>query len=75
VLDIAMTKPRLQLPRIVARIRQRIAAAVAQHVPVNWEWYLGPSTNTAKERVEGFGRHWSVPLSHEDMRRRPLLAL
>jgi hypothetical protein len=33
--------------------------------------HLSSSTETAKEGVEGFGRHRFVPLSHEDMKRRP----
>jgi hypothetical protein len=67
VLGTAMTKPRLQRPRIVARIRQRIAAAVAQHVRMDRERHLGPSTDPAKERVERLRRHRPVPLGQEHM--------
>jgi hypothetical protein len=67
VLDIAMTKSRLQRPRIVARIRQRIAAAVAQHVRIDRKRHLGSSTDPAKERVERLRRHRPVPLGQEHM--------
>jgi len=39
VLDIPVPEPRLQRSRIVAGIRQRIAAAMSQHVRVDLEWH------------------------------------
>jgi hypothetical protein len=67
VLGIAMSKPGLQRPRMVARIRQRIAAVIAQHVRMDRERHLGPSADPAKERVERLRRHRPVPLGQDHM--------
>jgi hypothetical protein len=37
VLNVSVPEPRLQRPRVVAGIGQRVAAAVPQHVRVDWE--------------------------------------
>jgi hypothetical protein len=37
-----VAEPRLQRPRVVAGVGERIAAAVAQHVRVDGEGHLGP---------------------------------
>jgi len=41
MLDIPVTEPSLQRPRVVAGIGQREAAGVAQHVRVNRERHVG----------------------------------
>jgi hypothetical protein len=45
VLDIFVAEPRLQCPGVVAGISQRVAAAVPQHVRVDWERHFGPLTD------------------------------
>jgi hypothetical protein len=51
VLDVFVTEPSLQRPRVVAGIGKRIAAAMPQHVRVDRKRHLGPSTNPAEQRV------------------------
>jgi hypothetical protein len=41
MLNAFMPKPRLKRPRIVSRIRQRIAASMPQHVRMDRERHLG----------------------------------
>ena len=43
VLDVLVAKPSLQRPRVVAGVRQGVAAAMPQHVRVYRELHLGPS--------------------------------
>jgi hypothetical protein len=68
VLGMAMNKPRSQRPRIAARIRQRIEAAIAQHVRLDRNRHPGPDIDAAKERVERLRRHRPVPPGQEQER-------
>jgi len=48
VLDILVAEPRLQRPGVMAGIGQRVAAAVPQHVRVDWERHFGPLSDPAE---------------------------
>ncbi|MGA9010308.1 MAG: hypothetical protein WB495_26335 [Xanthobacteraceae bacterium] len=50
-----MAEPVLNSPRIVAVIRQLIAAGVAQHMDVDREQQAGARANTFDKPIEGIG--------------------
>jgi len=75
VLDIAMAKPRLQCPCIVARIGQGVAAGVPEHVRVDWECHSCPFAEPRNQGMEALGAHGPAPLRGEHMRPWWLLAL
>ena len=48
VLDVLVAEPCLQCPGVMAGIGQRVAAAVPQHVRVDWERHFGPLSDPAE---------------------------
>ena len=48
VLNVLMPEPGLQRPGVVAGIGQRVAAAVPQHVRVDWERHFRPLSDPAE---------------------------
>ena len=54
VLDIAMPEPRLQRSRVVACVRQCVAAGMSQHVWMNWKWYFRPLAQARDQGVKAF---------------------
>jgi hypothetical protein len=48
VLNVLMPEPGLQRPAVVAGIGQRVAAAVPQHVRVDWERHFRPLSDPAE---------------------------
>ena len=62
-----MTKPILDCPGVVAGVRQRVSAAVPQHVGMDQEVEAGALPNALDQAVDRIGRKWSVllGLKHE----------
>jgi hypothetical protein len=67
VLDRSMAEPvLLNAPRVVAGIRQRIAAGMAQHMRVHREGEAGAHTNALDKAVDSVRREWAAALRGED---------
>ena len=75
MLDIAVSKPCLQRPGIVSRIRQGITACMPQHVRVDWESHSGPLAEPRDQGMEALGGHRAAALGGEHVRPRRLFAL
>jgi hypothetical protein len=76
VLDVAVPKPLLQRPGVMAVVGELVAARVPQHVRVDGEGELGRGADCRQELAEGRGRHGPAPLGGEDVDARwHLLAL
>src|SRR5262249_9902818 len=56
VLNVSVPEPSLQRPGVVAGVGQGIAAAVPQHMRVDWERHFRPLSDPAQWRMECFGR-------------------
>ena len=54
VLDIAMPEPRLQRSRVVACVRQCVAAGMSQHVWMNRKWHFRPLAQARNQGVKAF---------------------
>jgi hypothetical protein len=67
VLDRSMAEPILDCPGVVAGVRQRVSAAVPQHVGMDQEVEAGALPNALDQAVDRIGRKWSVllGLKHE----------
>src|SRR5207248_6628342 len=48
VLDVFVAEPCLQRPGVMAGLGERVAAAVPQHVRVDWERHFGPLSDPAE---------------------------
>ena len=60
-----MTKPILDRARIVALVRQRVAATMAEHVGVDREGEAGALTNALKMPIDCISCKWPSPLGRE----------
>jgi hypothetical protein len=62
-----MAEPILDCPGVVAGVRQRVSAAVPQHVGMDQEVEAGALPNALDQAVDRIGRKWSVllGLKHE----------
>jgi hypothetical protein len=59
MLDVLVPKPSVQGAGVVTRVRERKAAAIAEHVKVHREEKDSALANAGKQAVKGLGRHWS----------------
>ncbi len=75
VLDVAMAKPCLEGPRIVAGVRQGETAGVSERVRVDRKRHPGALAEARDQCVEALGRHRTAPLRSEDVRSWRLLTL
>src|SRR6516225_6280384 len=75
VLNIPMPKPSLERPRVVAIVRELVAASVAQHVRMDRKGHSGTFAQARDQRVEAFGCHRRSALGHKYIRASGLLAL
>src|SRR5262245_47527871 len=75
VLDVLVTKVRLQRAGIVASIGQRVTGRVAEHVRLDRKGHASALTDPAEQGIEALGRHRSTPLGREHVRGRLLLTL
>jgi hypothetical protein len=75
VLDVAVAKPCLECPRIVASVCQGEAAGVSEHVWVDRKRHPGPLAEARDQCVEALGRHRAAALGREHIRARWLFAL
>ena len=65
VLNIPVSKVVLQRASIVAIIGEFVAASMAQHVRMDWEWHLGGFPEALDKPMEADWAHWSTPLRNE----------
>ena len=61
-----MAQPVLNCPRVVASVRQCVAASMPEHVGVNLEVEAGALTNALDQAINCIGRERAVPLRRED---------
>jgi len=62
-----MAEPILDGPRIVAGVRQRVAAGVAEHVDVDGEVKAGALTDALYKPIDGVGGERRSPLGLENI--------
>ena len=60
-----MAEPVLNSPRVVAGIREGIAASVPEHMDVNFEREAGTLPDAFDHPVDGIGGEWRAPLRLE----------
>src|SRR5205814_8162733 len=65
VLNGAMAEPVLNSPRVVAGIREGIAASVPERMDVNFEREAGRLPDAFDHPVDGIGGEWRAPLRLE----------
>src|SRR5262249_25737407 len=75
VLNVLVSHPSLDSSSVVTGVRQRITAAVAEHVGVDGEGHPGALTQARNQRVEAFRRDRAAALRAERVRAGRLLAL
>src|ERR1700704_6590391 len=75
VLDVLMPEIMLQAAGIDALVGQLVAAAVPEHVRMDWERNLGGYTEAGNHTAEARRTHWRAPLGQEDVAAMVLLTL
>src|SRR5262249_3148434 len=69
VLDVLVTEVCLQPARVVALVREFVAASVPQHVRVRLDLEPSSLASSANELLEVAHGHWRAALGHEQKRR------
>jgi hypothetical protein len=69
-----VAEPVLNSPRVVAGVRQSVAAAVAEHVGMCIEREASALANALDEAINGIGRERAAPLAGDDKAAVQLLA-
>jgi hypothetical protein len=70
-----MTKPGLQRPRVMAGVRQRVTAAVTEHVRMDGISHASALAEAREQRSETLRAHRAAALGGEHMRARALFTL